>query len=122
MWQQLERITCIFEFPLKSKIIYTTNLMENLNGKNQKIHQNKMSFPTDDAVLKSVFLCLKRSYKKWSTPIQKLGYCFKQRLMLILTKGSDYKSKLTFNLNTFWDRVFIFEGSGLIIAQSFFVF
>ena len=47
----------LFFFPNleKQKIIYTTNLIENLNWKNQKIHQKKMSFPTDDAVILSRF-------------------------------------------------------------------
>jgi len=32
------------------KIIYTTNLIENLNGKIRKYTKNKLSFPTDEAV------------------------------------------------------------------------
>ncbi|PWN58080.1 hypothetical protein C1634_024190 [Chryseobacterium viscerum] len=45
----------IFEFPLEiRKIIYTTNLIENLNGKIMEYTKNKMSFPTDEA-LKNLF-------------------------------------------------------------------
>ena len=59
-----DKLTVFFEFPLEiRKIIYTTNLIENLNGKIRKYTKNKMSFPTDDAVLKSVYLALKEAKK-----------------------------------------------------------
>ena len=50
--------------------------MENLNGKIRKYTKNKMSFPTDDTVLKSVFLALKEATKNGPRHT-KLGYCFK---------------------------------------------
>ena len=44
-----DELTVFFDFPLEiRKIIYTTNLIENLNGKIRKYTKNKMSFPTDD--------------------------------------------------------------------------
>ncbi|MEZ5036811.1 MAG: transposase [Chitinophagales bacterium] len=68
-----------FEFPLEIRnIIYTTNLIENLNGKIRKYTKNKMSFPTDDAVLKSVILALKEATKKWSMSIQNWGIILNQ--------------------------------------------
>ncbi|MFV8376539.1 IS256 family transposase, partial [Flavobacterium sp. GSP11] len=36
------------------------------------------SFPTDDAVLKSVFLALRESTKKWSMPIKNWGIVLNQ--------------------------------------------
>lgn len=43
-----EDLTVFFEFPLEiRKIIYTTNLIENLNGKIRKYTKNKLSFPSD---------------------------------------------------------------------------
>ena len=75
----LPSITYIFDFPIEiRKIIYTTNLIENLNGKIRKYTKNKMSFPTDDAVLKSVFLALREATKKWSMPIQNWGIVLNQ--------------------------------------------
>jgi putative transposase len=48
-----EELTVFFDFPLEiRKIIYTTNLIENLNGKIRKYTKNKLSFPTDESVLK----------------------------------------------------------------------
>nr|WP_255651092.1 transposase [Cesiribacter sp. SM1] len=52
------------------KIIYTTNLIENLNGKIRKYTKSKSSFPDDNAVKKAVFLALREITKKWTQPIQ----------------------------------------------------
>ncbi|QQR97232.1 MAG: IS256 family transposase [Sphingobacteriales bacterium] len=78
-----EELTVFFEFPLEiRKIIYTTNLIENLNGKIRKYTKNKMSFPNDDAVLKSVFLALREATKKWSMPIQNWGIILNQFMII----------------------------------------
>jgi putative transposase len=37
-----------------------------------------MSFPTDEAVLKSVFLALRESTKKWTMPIRNWGIVLNQ--------------------------------------------
>ena len=69
-----EELTIFFDFPIEiRKIIYTTNLIENLNGKIRKYTKNKLSFPTDEAVLKSVFLALREANKKWTMPIHNWG-------------------------------------------------
>ncbi|MCA4808763.1 IS256 family transposase [Empedobacter stercoris] len=81
-----DELTVFFDFPMEiRKIIYTTNLIENLNGKIRKYTKNKMSFPTDDAVLKSVYLALKESTKKWTMPIHNWGIVLNQ-FMLIFEK------------------------------------
>ena len=51
------------------RIIYTTNLIENLNGKIRKYTKPKISFPSDDAVKKTVYLSLMEIEKKWTMPI-----------------------------------------------------
>ena len=67
------------DFPVEiRKIIYTTNLIENLNGKIRKYTKNKLSFPTDDAVKKSVYLALNQVAKKWTQPINKWGLILSQ--------------------------------------------
>ena len=78
-----EELTVFFDFPIEiRKIIYTTNLIENLNGKIRKYTKNKLSFPTDEAVLKSVFLALREATKKWSLPIQNWGVILNQFLTI----------------------------------------
>ena len=41
-----------------------------------------MSFPTDEAVLKSVFLALREATKKWSSPIHNWGIVLNQFLII----------------------------------------
>lgn len=54
-----DELTSFFDFPLEiRKIIYTTNLIENLNGKIRKYTKNKLSFPNDDALKKAVYLSI----------------------------------------------------------------
>ena len=78
-----DELTVFFEFPVEiRKIIYTTNLIENLNGKIRKYTKNKLSFPTDDAVKKSVYLALREATKKWSMPIRNWGIILNQFLTL----------------------------------------
>lgn len=78
-----DELTVFFEFPVEiRKIIYTTNLIENLNGKIRKYTKNKLSFPTDDAVKKSVYLALREATKKWTMPIRNWGIILNQFLTL----------------------------------------
>ena len=66
-----EELTAFFDFPPEiRKIIYTTNLIENLNGKIRKYTKNKRSFPTDKALKKSVYLAIFEITKKWTMPIK----------------------------------------------------
>lgn len=83
-WQtNWDELTAFFEFPLEiRKIIYTTNLIENLNGKIRKYTKNKLSFPTDDAVKKSVYLALMEATKKWTQPVRNWGILLNQFLAI----------------------------------------
>ena len=79
-WTEL---TVFFDFPLEiRKIIYTTNLIENLNGKIRKYTKNKMSFPTDEAVQKSVYLAINEVTKKWTRAIPNWPKIFNQFMIL----------------------------------------
>lgn len=78
-----EDLTVFFEFPVEiRKIIYTTNLIENLNGKIRKYTKNKLSFPTDEAVMKSVYLAMREATKKWSMPVRNWGIILNQFLTI----------------------------------------
>ena len=78
-----EDLTVFYEFPLEiRRIIYTTNLIENLNGKIRKYTKNKLSFPTDDAVMKSVYLALREATKKWTMPVRNWGIILNQFLTI----------------------------------------
>ncbi len=83
-WQNnWEDLTVSFDFPVEiRRIIYTTNLIENLNGKIRKYTKNKFSFPTDEAVMKSVYLALRETSKKWTKPIRNWGMILNQFLII----------------------------------------
>lgn len=79
-WQEL---TAFLDFPLEiRKIIYTTNIIENLNGKIRKYTKNKLSFPTDEAVMKSVYLAVMEATKKWTMPIRDWGIILNQFMIM----------------------------------------
>ncbi|GAA3524437.1 IS256 family transposase [Aquimarina addita] len=78
-----DELTVFYDFPVEiRKIIYTTNLIENLNGKIRKYTKNKLSFPTDNAVMKSTFLALREATKKWTMPIRNWGIILNQFLTI----------------------------------------
>ncbi len=83
-WQNnWEELTVFFDFPIEiRRIIYTTNLIENVNGKIRKYTKNKLSFPTDEAVIKSVYLALRETSKKWTKPIRNWGLILNQFLTI----------------------------------------
>lgn len=52
------------------KVMYTTNIIENLNRQYRKVTKGKAVFPTDKALLKSLFLATEDATKKWSMRIR----------------------------------------------------
>lgn len=78
-----EELTAFLAFPLEiRKIVYTTNIIENLNGKIRKYTKNKLSYPTDEAVMKSVFLAVQEITKKWTMPIRDWGMILNQFMIM----------------------------------------
>lgn len=55
---------------------------DNLNGKIRKYTKTKMSFPTDDALRKSVWLSLQEIAKKWTMPIKNWGLVMNQSMLI----------------------------------------
>jgi transposase-like protein len=82
-YKNWDELTVFLDFPVEiRKIIYTTNLIENLNGKIRKYTKNKLSFPTDEAVKKSVYLALTQVTKKWTLPIRNWGIILNQFMIM----------------------------------------
>ena len=78
-----EELTTFFDFPPQIRtIIYTTNLIENLNGKIRKYTKNKMAFPTDNALKKSVYLAIFEITKKWTMPIRNWPIILNQFILI----------------------------------------
>ena len=55
-----------FKFPHEvRRLIYTTNHVEALHRQFRKVTKSKAVFPTDDALLKMLFLAASNASKKW---------------------------------------------------------
>jgi transposase-like protein len=52
------------------RIIYTTNTIEGFHRQVRKVTKNKGVFPSDDALLKLVYLAYRNISKKWTQPLQ----------------------------------------------------
>jgi transposase-like protein len=64
-----DNLSTFFEFPLEiRKIIYTTNIIENINRIIRKYTKTKTMLPNDQAVEKVVYLSLMQVSKKWTMP------------------------------------------------------
>lgn len=75
-WQHL---SAYFDYPLEiRKIIYTTNVIENLNRGIRKYIKTKVQFPDDQAAEKAVYLAILNIEKKWTQPIQNWGLVLNQ--------------------------------------------
>lgn len=65
------RLTPFFDFPPEiRKVIYTTNAIESVNYSLRKLTKHRGAFPTDDALVKLIYLALRNISKKWTMPIR----------------------------------------------------
>jgi putative transposase len=68
--QNQDELTLFLNFPLEiRKIMYTTNIIENLNRNIRKTTSNKTMFPSDQAVIKSVYLSVQNSVINNNQPV-----------------------------------------------------
>ena len=51
------------------KIIYTTNAIESLNSSYRKLNRQRSVFPSDQALLKALYLATFEATKKWTQPL-----------------------------------------------------
>ena len=66
-----DELTAFFDFPKELRtIIYTTNIIENLNRNIRKVTKNKVMFPDDNAVMKAVYLAIQNVTRKWNNSIK----------------------------------------------------
>lgn len=67
-WEEnWDNLITFFAFPdFIRKIMYTTNVIESLNSQFRKVTKNKKIFPTDDSLLKILYLATEKVAKKWT--------------------------------------------------------
>jgi len=65
------KVIPFFDYPKEiRKVIYTTNIIESLNRTLRKAVKNRGHFPTENAVMKVLYLAIKGVSKKWTHPIR----------------------------------------------------
>jgi len=78
-----ERLSLFFDYPPQiRKVIYTTNAIESLNASLRKVTKTRRSFPTDESVMKILYLALHQISKKWTMPIRDWKQAMSQFMIL----------------------------------------
>jgi len=83
-----ERVVPFLDFPEEvRKVIYTTNAIESLNSSLRKLLRYRGHFPNDDALIKVLYLALRRyeikwrrSIRNWSAVLGQFAIFFKGRI------------------------------------------
>ena len=66
-----ERLIPFFDYPPEiRKVIYTTNAIESVNMSLRKLTKHRGAFPSDEALVKLIYLALRNISKKWTMPIR----------------------------------------------------
>ena len=74
-----KRLATFFKYPQEiRKIIYTTNHVENFNRAIRKVTKTKSSFPTEDSLLKLLYLIVMDKTEKWTMPVRDWGLIINQ--------------------------------------------
>lgn len=69
-----DAITPIFKFSADVRtIIYTTNAIESLNSTYRKLNRQRSVFPSDQSLLKALYLATFEANQKWTMPIRNWG-------------------------------------------------
>jgi len=75
-WSEL---ATMFEYPAEiRRMIYTTNAIESFNRQLRKVTKSKSTFPTDDSLLKMLYLAMIDITKKWTMSIKEWGKIINQ--------------------------------------------
>lgn len=82
-----KHLSAFFKYPSEvRKMIYTTNIVENMHRQFRKVMKSKSSFPNDDALKKMLFLVIQdylkkdRKKKNWSVVSGQLAAHFEERM------------------------------------------
>jgi len=66
-----ELLTTFFKYPVEiRRVMYTTNIIESVNSKFRKATRSRRVFPTEEALLKCLYMAAKELEKKWQRPVK----------------------------------------------------
>jgi len=85
-----ERLTVFFGYPPEiRKVIHTTNAIESLNYSLRKVLKSRGAFPTDESMVKVLFLGGQQIAKKWPAPIPEWKRALNQFAVLFRRSSAD---------------------------------
>jgi transposase-like protein len=91
-WPEL---STFFKYPPEiRKIIYTTNIIESYHRQLRKVTKGKTIFPTDDALLKMLYLVTQEVMKKWTGRVHNWGQILLQMSLHHNKSGSSQQWRL----------------------------
>ena len=77
--KQLLELTTYFRYPRDiRRLIYTTNTVEGYHRQLRKVTKTKTAYPSDDALLKIIYLATMDITKKWTMPVREWANCMSQ--------------------------------------------
>lgn len=72
-------LTAYFKYPYEiRRLIYTTNVIEGYHRQLRKVTKTKTAYPTDEALIKIIYLATLEASKKWTMPIKDWKNCMSQ--------------------------------------------
>lgn len=72
-------LTAYFRYPHEiRRLIYTTNVIEGYHRQLRKVTKTKTAYPTDEALVKLIYLATIEASKKWTMPIREWKKCMSQ--------------------------------------------
>jgi len=72
-------LTAYFKFPYEiRRMIYTTNVIEGYHRYLRKVTKTKTAYPTDESLIKIVYLATVEAAKKWTMPVREWRNCISQ--------------------------------------------
>lgn len=78
-----DRLMTYFRYPVEiRKLRYTTNLIESVNSKFRKASDARRVFPSNEAILKVLYMAAMELEKKWTMPVRDWALIYAQ-LMII---------------------------------------
>ena len=81
-----DAISPIFKFSSDVRsVIYTTNAIESLNSTYRKLNRQRSVFPSDQALLKALYLATFEATKKWTMPVRNWGKVYGE--MAVMYEG-----------------------------------
>jgi len=74
-----DTVSTFYKYPEEiRRIMYTTNIIESLNRQYRKVTKSKSIFPTDNSLLKSLYLATVEVEKRWTSKMKDWNYILGQ--------------------------------------------